>query len=117
MQEVGPVWFVYSTTLLEPAKGETDDLGVRHQASCPDLLHTVPDPYLAWGRGKMGNGERVEEDWGLLGNPSHPWSGVYGAVLGQTGAAYPDKNIIPHVRERFCQSTSSPIAFWGASSA
>ena len=47
MQEVGPVWFVYSTTLLEPAKGETDDLGVRHQASCPDLLHTVPDPYLA----------------------------------------------------------------------
>ena len=63
--------------------------GVRHQASCPDLLHTVPDPYLAWGRGKMGNGERVEEDWGLLGNPSHPWSGVYGAVLGQTGTAYP----------------------------
>ena len=33
----------------------------------------------------MGNGERVEEGWGLLGNPSHPWSGVYGAVLGQTG--------------------------------
>ena len=85
MREVGPVWFVYSTTLLEPAKGETDDLGVRHQASCPDLLHTVPDPYLAWGRGKMGNGERVEEGWGLLGTPSHPWSGVYGAVLGQTG--------------------------------
>ena len=27
MREVGPVWFVYSTTLLEPAKGETDDLG------------------------------------------------------------------------------------------
>ena len=48
----------------------------------------------------MGKGERVEEDWGLLGNPSHPWSGVYGAVLGQTGTAYPDKNIIPHVRER-----------------
>ena len=47
MREVGPMWFVYSTTLLEPAKGETDDLGVRHQASCPDLLHTVPDPHLA----------------------------------------------------------------------
>ena len=26
MREVGPMWFVYSTTLLEPAKGETDDL-------------------------------------------------------------------------------------------
>ena len=27
MREVGSVWFVYSTTLPEPAKGETDDLG------------------------------------------------------------------------------------------
>ena len=118
MREVGSVWFVYSTTLLEPAKGETDDLGVRHQASCPDLLHTVPDPYLAWGRGKMGNGERVEEDWGLLGNPSHPWSGVCGVVLGQTGTDIsPVKSEIPHVRERFCQSTSSSIALRGASSA
>ena len=49
----------------------------------------------------MGNGERVEEGWGLLGNPSHPWSGVYGAVLGQTGTDIsPVKSEIPHVRER-----------------
>ena len=27
MREVGSVWFVYSTTLPEPGKGETDDLG------------------------------------------------------------------------------------------
>ena len=89
MREVGPVWFVYSTTLLESAKGETDDLGYVTKRLVPDLLHAVPDPYLAWGRGKMGNGEQVEEGWGLLGNPSHPWSGVYGAVLGLTGATYP----------------------------
>ena len=101
------MWFVYSTTLLEPAKGETDDLGYVTKRLVPDLLHAVPDPYLAWGRGKMGNGERVEEDWGLLGNPSHPWSGVCGVVLGQTGTDIsPVKSEIPHVRERFCQSTS-----------
>ena len=27
MREVGSVWFVYSTILPEPGKGETDDLG------------------------------------------------------------------------------------------
>ena len=66
MREVGPVWFVYSTTLLESAKGETDDLGYVTKRLVPNLLHAVPDPYLAWGRGRMGNGERVEGGRGLL---------------------------------------------------
>ena len=90
-REVGTVWLVYPTTLPELAKGETDDLGYATKRLvlifCTLFL---PDPNLAWGRGKMGEmGERVEEDWGLLGNPSHSWSGVYGAVLGLTGATYP----------------------------
>ena len=43
----------------------------------------------------MGNGERVEEDWGLLGNLSHPWSGVCGVVLGQTGMdIFPVKSLM-----------------------
>ena len=42
----------------------------------------------------MGDGERVEEDRGLLGNPSHPWSGVCGVVLGQTGTdIFPVKSL------------------------
>ena len=108
MREVGSVLFVYSTTLPEPGKGETGDLGyVTKRLVLIFYTLFLPDPYLAWGRGKMGNGERVEEDWGLLGNPSHPWSGVYGVVLGQTGMDISSvKSEIPHVRERFCQNTS-----------
>ena len=74
MREVGSVWFVYSTTLLEPAKGETDDLGYATKRLVL-IFYTLflPDPYLAWGRGKMGEmGERGEEGWDLLGNSSHP---------------------------------------------
>ena len=48
-------------------EGEDQKPGERHHASCPDLLRTVPDPYHAWGRGRMGDGGRVEEDRGLLG--------------------------------------------------
>ena len=73
-REVGTVWLVYPTILLELAKGETDDLGYATKRLvlifCTLFL---PDPNLAWGRGKMGEmGERGEEDWDLLGNSSHP---------------------------------------------
>ena len=78
MQEVGSVWFVYPTTLPGPAKGETDDLGYVTKRLVPDLLHAVPDPYLAWGRGRMGNGERVEEGRGLLGIQVIPRAGSVG---------------------------------------
>ena len=50
----------------------------------------LPDPNLAWGRGKMGEmGERGEEGWDLLGNSSHPWSGVYGACVGADRSGIP----------------------------
>ena len=86
--------FVYSTTLPEPGKGETGDLGyVTKRLVLIFYTLFLPDPYLAWGRGKMGEmGERVEEGWGLLGNPSHPWSGVYGAC------ARADRSCIPPIK-------------------
>ena len=65
-REVGTVWLVYPTTLPELAKGETDDLG-----------------YATKRR------ERGEEGWDLLGNSSHPWSGVYGACVGADRSGIP----------------------------
>ena len=94
MREVDTVWLVYPTILPELAKGETDDLGYATKRLvlifCTLFL---PDPNLAWGRGKMGEmGERGEEGWDLLGNSSHPWSGVYGACVGA------DKSGIPPIK-------------------
>ena len=107
MREVGSVRFVYSTTLPEPRKGETDDLGYVTKRFVLVFYTLFPTHTLLGGGARWENGERVKEDRGLLGNPSHPWSGVCGAVLGQTGTdIFPVKSEIPHVRERFCQSTS-----------
>ena len=83
-REVGTVWLVYPTILPELAKGETDDLGYATKRLvlifCTLFL---PDPNLAWGRGKMGEmGERGEIR-------VIPGAGSMGLVLGQTGAAYP----------------------------
>ena len=90
-REVGTVWLVYPTILPELAKGETDDLGYATKRLVL-IFYTLflPNPYLAWGRGKMGEmGERGEEGWDLLGNSSHPWSGVYGACVGADRSGIP----------------------------
>ena len=93
-REVGTVWLVYPTILPELVKGETDDLGDATKRLVL-IFYTLflPNPILLEGRGKMGEmGERVEEGWGLLGNPSHPWSGVYGAC------ARADRSGIPPIK-------------------
>ena len=66
---------------------------------------------------RMGDGERVEEDRGLLGSQVIPRAGSVGGAGADRNGHIPDKNIIPHVREWFCQSTSSSTALRGASSA
>ena len=83
MREVGSVWFVYSTTLLEPAKGETDDLECVTKRLAL-VLYTLFPTHSCLGSGQDGKWRTGGRGLGLLGNPSHPWSGVYGAVLGQT---------------------------------
>ena len=49
----------------------------------------------------MGNGERVEEGWGCWEIRVIPGVGSTGLCWGrQLNGHIPDKNIIPHVRER-----------------
>ena len=80
--------------------------GERHHASCPDLLRAVPDPYHAWGRGRMGE----ENWWKRIGacweSKSSLERGLW-VMLGQTVTdIFPVKSENPHVRERSCQNTS-----------
>ena len=89
MREVGSVWFVYSTTLPEPGKGETDDLGYVTKRFVLVFYTLFPTHTLLGGGARWENGERVKEDRGLLGNPSHPWSGVYGACVGADRSGIP----------------------------
>ena len=117
MREVGPVWFVYSTTLLEPAKGETDDLGYVTKRLALIFYTLFPTHILLGGgaRWEMENGwKKIGACWEIRVIPG---VGSTGLCWGRQEQHIPDKNIIPHVRERFCQSTSSPIALRGASSA
>ena len=65
--------------------------GVRHHASCPGLLRAVPDPYHAWGRGRMGDGGRVEEDRGLLGIQVIPRAGSVGGSGADRNGHIPSK--------------------------
>ena len=60
MREVGSVWFVYSTTLLESAKGETDDLGyVTKRLVLVFYTLSLPIPCLGAGQdGKWRTGGR-----------------------------------------------------------
>ena len=106
MREVGSVWFVYSTTLPEPGKGETGDLGnvtkrlvLIFYALCP--THTLLRGGAGWG---MENGwKKVGACWE---SKSSLERGLW-AVLGQTGTdIFPVKSENPHVRERSCQNTS-----------
>ena len=106
MQEVGSVWFVCSTTLPEPGKGGTGNLGnvtMRlvsiFYALC--LTHTMLGGGAGWG---MENGwKRIGACWE---SKSSLERGLW-VVLGQTEAdIFPGKSENPHVRERSCQSTS-----------
>ena len=72
-------------------EGEDQKPGERHHASCPDLLRTVPDPYHAWGRGRMGDGGRVEEDRGLLGIHVIPRAGSVGCSGADRNGHIPSK--------------------------
>ena len=65
--------------------------GERHHASYPYLLRAVPDPYHAWGRGRMGDGERVEEDRGLLGIQVIPRAGSVGDAGADKNGHIPSK--------------------------
>ena len=89
MREVGPVWFVNSTTLLEPAKGETDDLGYVTKRLALIFYTLFPTHILLGGgaRWEMENGwKKVGACWEIRVIPG---AGSMGLVLGQTGAAYP----------------------------
>ena len=72
-------------------EGEDQKPGERHHASCPDLLRTVPDPYHAWGRGRMGDGGRAEEDRGLLGIHVIPRAGSVGGSGADRNEHIPSK--------------------------
>ena len=66
MREVGSVWFVYSTTLLEPAKGETDDLGYVTKRLALIFYTLFPTHILLGGgaRWEMENGwKRIGACW------------------------------------------------------
>ena len=98
--------FVCSTTLPEPGKGETGDLGnvtkrlvLIFYALCP--THTLLGGGAGWG---MENGwKKVGACWE---SKSSLERGLW-VVLGQTGTdIFPVKSENPHVRERFCQNTS-----------
>ena len=91
MREVGSVWFVCSTTLPEPGKGGTGNLGNVTMRLVPVFYALVPDPYHAWGRGRMGDGERVEEDRGLLGIQVIPRAGSVGSAGADRNGHIPGK--------------------------
>ena len=95
MPEVGSVLFVCSTTLPEPGKGETGDLGnvtkrlaLIFYALC--LTHTMLGGGAGWG---MENGwKRIGACWE---SKSSLEQGLW-AVLGQTGTdIFPVKSEIP----------------------
>ena len=72
-------------------EGEDQKPGERHHASCPDLLRTVPDPYHAWGRGRMGDGGWLEEDRRLLGIHVIPRAGSAGGSGADRNGHIPSK--------------------------
>ena len=89
MREVGPVTFVCSTSLPEPGKGRTRNLGnviMRlvpiFYAQC--LTHTMLG-------GRMGDGGRVEEDRGLLGIHVIPRAGSVGGSGADRNGHIPSK--------------------------
>ena len=90
MREVGSVWFVYSTTLPEPGKGETDDLGYVTKRLVLIFYTLFPTHILLGGGARwekwVNGGKKVGTCWEFLVIPG---AGSMGLVLGQTGAAYP----------------------------
>ena len=88
MREVGPVWFVYSTTLLEPAKGETDDLGYVTKRLALIFYTLFPTHILLRG-GARWDGERVGEGWGCWEIRVIPGAGSVGLCWGRQERTYP----------------------------
>ena len=64
MREVGSVWFVYSTTLPEPAKGETDDLGYVTKRLVLIFYTLFPTHILLGGGARW---EKWENGWKKIG--------------------------------------------------
>ena len=100
MREVGPVWFVYSTTLPEPAKGETDDLGYVTKRLVLIFYTLFPTHILLGG----GASWEMENGWKKIGACWEirviPGVGSMGLCWGRQERHTPGKNMIPHVRER-----------------
>ena len=67
MREVGPMWFVYSTTLLEPAKGETDDLECVTKRLAL-ILYTLFPTHSCLGVGQDGKWRTGGRGLGPAGN-------------------------------------------------
>ena len=106
MREVGSVLFVYSTTLPEPGKGETGDLGYVTKRLVLVFYTLFPTHTLLGG----GAGWGMENGWKEVGacweSKSSLERGLW-VVLGQTGTDIsPVKSENPHVRLRSCQNAS-----------
>ena len=89
MREVGPVWFVYSTTLLEPAKGETDDLGYVTKRLALIFYTLFPTHILLGGgaRWEMENGwKKIGACWEIRVIPG---AGSVGLCWGRQERTYP----------------------------
>ena len=64
MREVGSVWFVYSTTLPEPGKEETDDLGYVTKRLALIFYTLFPTHILLGGGARW---EKWENGWKKVG--------------------------------------------------
>ena len=100
MRDVGSVWFVYSTTLPEPGKGETGDLGYVTKRLVLVFYTLFPTHILLGGgaRWEMENGwKKVGACWEIRVIPG---VGSMGLCWGRQERHTPGKNMIPHDRER-----------------
>ena len=89
MREVGPVWFVHSTTLLEPAKGETDYLGYVTKRLALIFYTLFPTHILLGGgaRWEMENGwKKIGACWEIRVTPG---VGFTGLCWGRQERTYP----------------------------
>ena len=89
MREVGSVWFVYSTTLPEPGKGETDDLGYVTKRLVLVFYTLFPTHTLLGGgaRWEMENGwKRIGACWEIRVIPG---VGSTGLCWGRQERTYP----------------------------
>ena len=97
-------------------EGEDQKPGERHQASCPDLLRAVLEPYHAMGRGWMGT-EDGRRKIGTCWESTSSLEQDLWVVPGQIRTdIFPIKSENPHIGMRSCQNASSSLHDRGASS-